>query len=93
MKITLNADSCEEYPTPTSSESYSLNVNHDGIYLTGSSVWGVLHGLETFYQLVYGGKDGSLFIKEIDIIGKSTTKSQLKAHNSQITLASNTEVY
>ena len=27
MRITLNADKCEEYPTPTSSESYRLGFD------------------------------------------------------------------
>ena len=48
----------------------SLTINHDGAYLTGSSVWGILHGLETFYQLVYGNDSDGLLVKEIDIIGE-----------------------
>ena len=54
---------------PKYTESYSLSVNRGGVWLNGGSVWGVLRGLETFYQLLYGNENDELLIKEVDIIG------------------------
>merc|ERR1719431_152720 len=68
MTLVLNGASCEEYPGPDSTEEYSLSINDEGAQLTSGSVWGILRGLETFYQLLYGNAKDEVFVKEIDVI-------------------------
>ena len=63
-------------------KSGDVNFFQAGGWLSGGSVWGVLRGLETFYQLLYGNDNDDLFIKEVDIIGKKTVlNSVLISHN------------
>ncbi|XP_063616540.1 beta-hexosaminidase subunit alpha-like [Cydia splendana] len=47
---------CEAYPYHGMDESYNLTVS-DTASLTGHSIWGVLHGLESFIHLVYQSDD------------------------------------
>ncbi|XP_063548242.1 beta-hexosaminidase subunit alpha-like [Cydia strobilella] len=47
---------CEAYPYHGMDESYNLTVS-DTASLTGHSIWGVLHGLESFLHLLYQSDD------------------------------------
>jgi len=56
---------CQKYPSIESDESYEIVVNCADLLCHGSifspSVWGILHGLESFSQLVYSSQDGAAF--------------------------------
>jgi hexosaminidase len=47
-----------DYPTLGEDESYQLDISGAGARLRGNTVTGVLHGLETFAQLIGPGGDG-----------------------------------
>ena len=47
-----------EYPALGEDESYRLEVTSGGAFLQANTVTGVLHGLETFAQLIAPGPDG-----------------------------------
>ncbi|XP_068609184.1 beta-hexosaminidase subunit beta isoform X2 [Brachionichthys hirsutus] len=55
---------CDGYPTVTSDESYELFVSLPNAVLKAATVWGALHGLETFSQLVREDESGIKCINE-----------------------------
>ncbi|KFM63113.1 Beta-hexosaminidase subunit beta, partial [Stegodyphus mimosarum] len=56
------------YPKHGDDESYKLDVPASGVAeLHANTVWGALRGLETFSQLVYQDKSGSLLINSSKI--------------------------
>uniref|UniRef100_A0A673CH09 Beta-hexosaminidase n=1 Tax=Sphaeramia orbicularis TaxID=375764 RepID=A0A673CH09_9TELE len=60
--ITSADSECDGYPSVTSDESYELTVNQPFAVLKAPKVWGALHGLETFSQLVYKDEFGTVSI-------------------------------
>ncbi|XP_077478005.1 beta-hexosaminidase subunit beta [Stigmatopora argus] len=57
--ITNPESDCDLYPSVKSDESYELLVDHPFAILKAPKVWGALHGLETFSQLVYEDEFGT----------------------------------
>ncbi|XP_010754177.2 beta-hexosaminidase subunit beta isoform X2 [Larimichthys crocea] len=66
--ITSPDSECDGYPSVSSDESYELTVT-DQPYavLKAPKVWGALHGLETFSQLVYEDQYGAKSINSTSI--------------------------
>ncbi|XP_034752208.1 beta-hexosaminidase subunit beta isoform X1 [Etheostoma cragini] len=65
--ITSSDSECDSYPSVTSDESYELSVDLPYAVLKAPKVWGALHGLETFSQLVYEDKYGAKSINSTTI--------------------------
>ncbi|XP_032395365.1 beta-hexosaminidase subunit beta isoform X1 [Etheostoma spectabile] len=65
--ITSPDSECDSYPSVTSDESYELSVDLPYAVLKAPKVWGALHGLETFSQLVYEDKYGAKSINSTTI--------------------------
>ncbi|XP_020777323.1 beta-hexosaminidase subunit beta isoform X2 [Boleophthalmus pectinirostris] len=57
--ITSTDSECDAYPSVSTDESYELNVDQPVAVLKAPKVWGALHGLETFSQLVFKDEFGS----------------------------------
>ncbi|XP_056290041.1 beta-hexosaminidase subunit beta isoform X2 [Pseudoliparis swirei] len=56
--ITSPDSDCDGHPGVTSDESYELMVDQPYAVLKAPKVWGALHGLETFSQLLYEDEYG-----------------------------------
>ncbi|XP_070845348.1 beta-hexosaminidase subunit beta isoform X2 [Chaetodon trifascialis] len=65
--ITSPDSDCDGYPGLTSDESYELSVDQPYAVLKAPKVWGALHGLETFSQLVYEDEYGTKSINSTAI--------------------------
>ncbi|XP_068562711.1 beta-hexosaminidase subunit beta isoform X2 [Cebidichthys violaceus] len=65
--ITSPDSECDGYPSVTSDESYELTVDLPYAVLKAPKVWGALHGLETFSQLVYEDEYGAKSINSTTI--------------------------
>lgn len=65
--ITSPDSECDGYPNVTSDESYELTVDQPFAVLKAPKVWGALHGLETFSQLVYEDEYGAKNINSSNI--------------------------
>ncbi|XP_040914851.1 beta-hexosaminidase subunit beta isoform X2 [Toxotes jaculatrix] len=65
--ITSPDSDCDSYPGLTSDESYELSVDLPFAVLKAPKVWGALHGLETFSQLVYEDEYGAKSINSTTI--------------------------
>ncbi|XP_028457093.1 beta-hexosaminidase subunit beta isoform X2 [Perca flavescens] len=65
--ITSPDSECDGYPSVTSDESYELSVDLPYAVLKAPKVWGALHGLETFSQLVYEDEYGAKSINSTAI--------------------------
>ncbi|KAM9820916.1 beta-hexosaminidase subunit beta [Neosynchiropus ocellatus] len=66
--LITSADSeCDGFPGITSDESYELTVDQPTALLKAANVWGALHGLETFSQLVYEDDFGAKTINSAKI--------------------------
>lgn len=65
--ITSPDSDCDAYPSVTSDESYELTVDQPYAVIKAPKVWGALHGLETFSQLVYEDEYGAKSINSTTI--------------------------
>ncbi|XP_034457712.1 beta-hexosaminidase subunit beta isoform X2 [Hippoglossus hippoglossus] len=65
--ITSTDSDCDGYPSVTSDESYELSVDQPFAILKAPTVWGALHGLETFSQLLYEDESGAKSINSTAI--------------------------
>ncbi|XP_067431476.1 beta-hexosaminidase subunit beta isoform X2 [Thunnus thynnus] len=65
--ITSPDAECDGYPGLTSDESYELSVDQPYAVLKAPKVWGALHGLETFSQLVYEDEYGAKSINSTTV--------------------------
>ncbi|KAM7392562.1 hypothetical protein PAMA_007601 [Pampus argenteus] len=65
--ITSPEAECDAYPSVSSDESYELLVDQPFAVLKAPKVWGALHGLETFSQLVYEDEYGAKSINSTTI--------------------------
>ncbi|XP_037608795.1 beta-hexosaminidase subunit beta isoform X2 [Sebastes umbrosus] len=65
--ITSADSECDGYPSVSSDESYELSVDQPYAILKAPKVWGALHGLETFSQLVYEDEYGAKTINSTTV--------------------------
>lgn len=68
--LEISCGSCnskEEYPRLGDDESYTLSVSPTGAVLQAPTAFGILHGLETFYQLAANTADGFGGLPAVDI--------------------------
>jgi len=66
--LVLNCQSkSDEHPSLQDDESYTLNIERNGITLEAPTEWGILHGLETLSQLAME-KNGGWYFPEIKIV-------------------------
>ncbi|XP_070780216.1 beta-hexosaminidase subunit beta isoform X2 [Enoplosus armatus] len=65
--ITSPDSECDGFPSVTSDESYELSVDQPYAVLKAPKVWGALHGLETFSQLMYEDEYGAKSINSSTI--------------------------
>eukprot|EP00066_Takifugu_rubripes_P013715 XP_011602981.1 PREDICTED: beta-hexosaminidase subunit beta isoform X1 [Takifugu rubripes] len=65
--ITSADSDCDAYPSVKSDESYELTVDQPFAVLKAPKVWGALHGLETFSQLIYEDDYGAKSINATSI--------------------------
>ncbi|XP_031716100.1 beta-hexosaminidase subunit beta isoform X2 [Anarrhichthys ocellatus] len=65
--VTSPDSECDGYPSVASDESYELTVDQPYAVLKAPKVWGALHGLETFSQLVYEDEYGAKSINSTTI--------------------------
>ncbi|XP_034094816.1 beta-hexosaminidase subunit beta isoform X1 [Gymnodraco acuticeps] len=65
--ITSSESDCDSFPSVASDESYELTVDQPYAVLKAPKVWGALHGLETFSQLVYEDENGAKSINSTTI--------------------------
>ncbi|XP_027881372.1 beta-hexosaminidase subunit beta isoform X2 [Xiphophorus couchianus] len=57
--ITSPDSECDGYPSVSSDEAYELTVDQPFAVLKAPKVWGALHGLETFSQLIFEDEYGT----------------------------------
>ncbi|KAM9735720.1 beta-hexosaminidase subunit beta isoform 2-T2 [Menidia menidia] len=57
--VTSPDSECDAHPSASSDESYELIVNQPLAVLKAPKVWGALHGLQTFSQLLYEDEYGA----------------------------------
>ncbi|CAG9859144.1 unnamed protein product [Phyllotreta striolata] len=58
LDVTLNGPcGTKDFPTEDSSENYSIQIGAKRNVLSSDSVWGVIRGLESFYQSIYLADD------------------------------------
>jgi hexosaminidase len=69
-KMTIEVGQTEEHaPLQLDvNESYKLVISSTAAHLQAPTVWGVLHGLETFYQLLRSGNGGVIQIEVIPLL-------------------------
>uniref|UniRef100_H3D7E1 Beta-hexosaminidase n=1 Tax=Tetraodon nigroviridis TaxID=99883 RepID=H3D7E1_TETNG len=65
--ITSTDSDCDAYPNVKSDESYELTVDQPFAVLKAPKVWGALHGLETFSQLIFEDDYGAKSINATSI--------------------------
>ncbi|XP_054979520.1 beta-hexosaminidase subunit beta-like [Sorex araneus] len=63
----VHESKCDSFPSISSNESYKLTVKEQTAYLSASSIWGVLRGLETFSQLIIRDTSNTFTINECNI--------------------------
>ena len=52
-KISIQVFNCENFPQDGMNEAYSISVSNGKARILAESEWGVLHGLESFTQLIH----------------------------------------
>jgi len=67
--LTINlAAECEEYPSESMVEAYTLDISSKQTLLYSESIWGVLRGLESFSQLLYKATDDDVVMNATHIV-------------------------
>ena len=52
-KISIQVFNCENFPQDGMNEAYSISVSNGKAKILAESEWGILHGLESFTQLIH----------------------------------------
>lgn len=68
LRVNVRTPCSGVYPSLESDESYSLDITSSSSILTANSVWGALHGLETFSQLISKTHNGMYVVNETSIV-------------------------